>query len=194
MSSITEETNPAVPGSLQPIQEHWGWFLALGILMIVLGVVGLGMSFALTMASVVFFGALMLAGGIVQLIQAFRLKGWRSSLWHMLIAVLYGFAGVVLIYDPLASSIVITLLIAVSLMAVGVFRITMALQHRDCQVHGWLLFAGVISVLLGIVIIIQWPVSGLWVIGLFVALELLFHGVAYTMLALGARRERPGLG
>ena len=98
-----------------------------------------------------------------------------------------------LIYDPLASSVVITLLIALSLIAVGVFRITMAIQNRDLAVHGWLLFAGIISLLLGIIIVAGWPVSGLWVIGLFVALELLLHGVAYVMLALSARRDRPGL-
>lgn len=167
---------------------NWGWMLALGILFIVLGTIGLGMTFALTLASVIFFGALLLAGGVMQLLDAFKCKAWKGVAGHVLIALLYLVAGGIMVYDPLASSAIITMLIAATLIAIGVLRLVMAVQTRGKSGWGWLAFAGLVSLALGGMILIQWPASGLWIIGLFVAIELIFHGWAYLFVALAARR------
>ena len=170
------------------VQKHWGWLLALGLLYLILGTIGFWMTFGLTLASVLFFGVLLIVGGLSQLIQAFQCKGWKSILWHVLIALLYVAAGIVIIVDPILASMTLTLMLAWILITVGVFRIIIAFQLRPVNGWFWPLLSGIVSILLGGMIIAQWPVSGFWVIGLFVAIELIFNGWAYVFLALAARK------
>lgn len=179
----------AIAAVFGTLKRNWGWLLALGIVLIVLGTIGLYMTLAFTLATVLFFGALILVGGFFQLIQAFSCKGWKSVLGHVLIALLYIAAGIVIIDDPVLASGVLTLALAGILIAVGVIRISMAFQLKKA-VSGWYwtLLSGIVSILLGGMIILQWPVSGLWVIGLFVAIELIFNGWSYVFVALAARK------
>lgn len=173
------------------LKKNWGWMLAVGIIFIVLGTIGLGMSGALTLASVMIFGILLLIGGGVQLADAFKCTGWKGMLWHVLIALLYIAAGFLMINRPLLASTAITAMLAGAFMVIGVFRIFIAIRMRDHKGWIWLLIAGLISLALGIMIMNQWPVSGLWVIGLFVAIEMIFHGWSYVLLALAAKNS-PG--
>ncbi|SDX17606.1 HdeD family acid-resistance protein [Thiocapsa roseopersicina] len=170
------------------LSRNWGWLLAFGILSIVLGTVGMGMTFGLTLVSVVFFGALLIVGGTFQLIDAFKCQGWKGALWHVLIALLYIAGGLLIVVDPLLASETLTLALAGVLIAVGVSRVIMAVQHRGQSGWGWLVLSGLISIALGAMIIAKWPMSGMWVIGLFVAIELIFNGWAYLFVALAARR------
>ncbi|MEA3413860.1 MAG: DUF308 domain-containing protein, partial [Pseudomonadota bacterium] len=151
------------------VGKNWGWMLALGIVFIVLGTIGLGMPVVLTGVSILFLGALLLVGGGVQLIDAFKCKGWKSVIWHVLIALLYLAAGAVMVYEPLQSALPLTAMLGGVLLGVGVLRIIMGFQQKGEKGWGWLVFAGIISLVLGGIILAQWPVSGLWVIGLFVA-------------------------
>jgi uncharacterized membrane protein HdeD (DUF308 family) len=180
-----------VPGQVDlvygEVKQNWGWMLALGILFIVLGTIGLGYTFSLTLASVFFFGILLLVGGSMQLVHVFKCQGWKCRLWHVLLALLYILVGAEIMAKPLAASMVITLLLAGGIAALGIVRIVMALQLRGTKNWGWLLLSGIISVLLGAVIAARWPVSGLWVIGLFVAIEMIMHGWSYVFVAMAAR-------
>lgn len=181
------ETGNAWPfGSLR---EHWGWMLALGILMLVLGVIGLYASVALTIVSVLLFGALLVAGGIAQAIQAFRASGWKSVALHVGIALLYIAGGGIALYDPVAASLSLTIFIAAMLLAAGIFRTVIAFQMRPVGGWGWVLFGGIMSFLLGVLIFMQWPVSGLFAIGLFVAIELIVDGWSCILFALAAKSE-----
>ncbi|CRI63310.1 conserved membrane hypothetical protein [Thiocapsa sp. KS1] len=170
------------------LSRNWGWLLAFGILSIILGTVGMGMTFGLTLVSVVFFGALLIVGGTFQLVDAFKCQGWKGALWHILIALLYIAGGLLIVVDPVLASETLTLALAAVLIAVGVSRVMMALQHRGQPGWGWLVLSGVISIALGAMIVAKWPMSGMWVIGLFVAIELIFNGWAYLFVALAARR------
>jgi uncharacterized membrane protein HdeD (DUF308 family) len=170
------------------LKKKWRWLLALGILLIVLGILGLWMSFAMTLATVMLFGALLLVGGAFQLLNAFQLKGWKSVLWHVLIALLYIAAGLVVFKDPVFASLSLTIALAWILVAVGILRIFMAFQLRPANGWGWPLVSGVISILLGAMILAQWPTSGFWVIGLFVAIEMIVNGWSSVFIALAARK------
>ena len=172
---------------LGEVTIKWGWMLALGIIMVILGTIGLGMTFALTIASVWFFGILLLIGGVIQLVDAFMCKGWKSILWHILIALLYLAGGAVIIRDPVLASTTFTLFIAGVLVGAGIFRIIIAFQMRGIPGWVWVLIGGIAAIALGIMIFAQWPVSGLWVIGLFVAIEMLFNGWSQIMIALAAK-------
>ncbi len=170
------------------LKKNWGWLFAFGILSILLGTIGLGMTFGLTLASVLFFGVLLIVGGVFQLFDAFKCGGWKSILWHVLIALLYVAAGVLMVRDPVLASKTFTLVIAWILIAVGILRGLMAFQLRPVAGWYWPLLSGVISVVLGGMILSAWPASGLWVIGLFVAIELIFNGWSYLFVALAARK------
>lgn len=193
MSASTALT-PAAAEAFGNLKKNWGWMLAAGIIFIVLGTIGLGMAGALTVASVWIFGILMLIGGGVQLADAFKCTGWKGVIWHVLIGLLYIGAGILMINRPLVASVVITAMLAGAFMVIGLFRIIIALQVRGQKGWAWLLIAGLISLALGLMIIAKWPVSGLWVIGLFVAIEMIFHGWSYVLLALAAKNARlPGI-
>ena len=169
------------------MKKNWGWMLAGGIIMLILGFIGLGMTFALTMISVLYFGILMLIGSGVQIADAFRCKGWKSVVWHVLIALVYLGAGIMIISDPVMASQVFTLIIAWSFIAIGILRGIVAFQMRGGPGWIWILIAGIAAILLGVMILAKWPVSGLWVIGMFVAIELIFNGWSYVMIALAAK-------
>jgi uncharacterized membrane protein HdeD (DUF308 family) len=169
------------------LTKNWGWLLVLGIVFIILGTIGLGMLFSLTIVSVLFFGVLMLIGGGVQFVDAFKCKGWKGAVWHVLMAILYVLGGIVVIIDPVLASVVITLILAGTITGAGIVRLIIALQHRDSKGWGWALVSGIISIILGIMIFARWPVSGLWIIGLFVAIEMIINGWSYIFLALAAK-------
>ena len=172
---------------LGEVQKNWKWLLFLGIVFLILGIIGLGRAFTLTIASVYFFGFLILIGGAIQLFESFKCKGWKSMIWHLVISIIYILVGIQIIARPLVASTVITLMIAIGIILVGILRVVMAIQHRGLKNWGWPLFSGIISILLGLVIAVRWPVSGLFVIGLFVAIELIIHGWSYIFLALAAK-------
>jgi uncharacterized membrane protein HdeD (DUF308 family) len=189
MSATNEASLSSLRGAVfGELKKKWGWLLALGILLIVLGTVGLWMSFAMTLATVMLFGALLTAGGVFQLLNAFQLKGWKSTLWHVLIALLYIAAGIVIFTDPVFASLSLTIALAWILIAVGLLRILMAFQLRPANGWVWPLVSGVISILLGAMILAQWPTSGFWVIGLFVAIEMIVNGWSSVFIALAARK------
>jgi uncharacterized membrane protein HdeD (DUF308 family) len=183
-----------LPGSLGSVWRHeleglrndWWWFLLLGIALVVLGTFALGAAVFVTFATVVFFGILLVAGGIAQLISSFWAGRWSGFLVHLLVSLLYIITGFIMIDQPVESAMAITLLLAVMFFVSGIFRIVAALMFRFPH-WGWPLLNGVISILLGIMIYKQWPASGVWVIGLFMGIEMIFNGWSWIMIAFGLR-------
>jgi uncharacterized membrane protein HdeD (DUF308 family) len=173
---------------LGDLRKNWGWLLLLGFLFLILGLIGLGRLLVLTFAGALFFGVLIIIGGIAQFVEALKCKGWKGVAFHILISVLYVIGGVFVIRDPLAASVLLTWVLATVLICVGVLRIIMAIQMRSSG--SWIipLLGGIISIVLGGIILAQWPLSGLFVIGLFIALELIVNGWSYIFIALAARK------
>lgn len=170
------------------LKRNWGWLLGLGILFVILGCIGLGMVIGLTIASVLFLGVLLIIAGFSQIIDVFKSNQWKGVAWHALIAVLYIIGGGIVIYDPILASTLITVLIAWVLIIIGVTRLIMASALRQAAGWGWLVLAGITAIILGVLILLQWPYSGLWVLGLFIAIELLVNGWTYIFIALASRR------
>jgi len=177
------------------LSQKWGWLLALGVIQLILWIIGLGMTFGLTLVTILVYGIFLLIGGGAQIVQIFATKGWKGIILHLFIAILYVLAGIIIIANPLAASLIITLFIGFILLITGILRSIMAFRFKRFKNWFWPLLSGMISVLLGLMIINQWPVSGLWVIGLFVAVELMVNGWSSIMIALVARKalEMPEL-
>ncbi|MBZ0072693.1 MAG: HdeD family acid-resistance protein [Gammaproteobacteria bacterium] len=188
MNGINQNAMQDFEAVFGDLKRSWGWLLALGILFIVLGTIALGMSMAMTVVTVLFFGVLLLIGGVLQVIDAFKCKGWKSIMLHIAIAGLYLLAGTLLITKPLIGSMAITALLAASFIVIGLLRIFMGFQLKgDGLAWGWVLLAGIVSLVLGAMIFFQWPASALWFIGLLVAVEMIFHGWAYVTIALAIK-------
>lgn len=169
--------------------RNWKWLLMLGILFVILGCFGLGMVVGITFVSMLFLGGLLIIAGISQIVDSFCCKGWQAGLWHAFIAVLYIIGGGLVIYDPFLASAIITAMLAGVLIVIGVSRLFMAASLRGSAGWGWLFFAGLVAIALGIMILMHWPMSGLWIIGLFITIEILIDGWTYIFLALAMKRD-----
>ncbi len=186
--NIEQQVEAAVEEVAGEVRKNWGWLLFMGSALVVLGVIGLGMVGFLTIGSMLYFGFMVLFGAILLFIDAFKAEGWKAKIWEILIAVVYALAGIVMIMRPGASAVWFTLFIAGFLFASGIFRIITGFQIREeVKGWGWTVFGGVASLVLALMIFNRWPVSGLWVIGLFVAIEMIMQGWSMITISLAAK-------
>jgi uncharacterized membrane protein HdeD (DUF308 family) len=180
---------------LEAIRGNWGWILALGIVLIVVGTLAIGMPFAGSLASIVVLSSLLIVGGIAQLVGAFWTRDWSGFFLSLLIGILYLVTGVVFLRHPADALAAVTLLLACALMVSGLFRIIGSVASQFPQ-WGWVFVGGVINLLLGIYIYSQWPLDSFIIIGLFVGIDMIFTGWTWVALALAVknlgRRLAPG--
>ena len=171
------------------LNRNWPWLLGLGLLFVIFGFVGLSTIVGVTLISIVFIGVLFLLGGVAQFVDVFKSKKWKVAVWHGVIAMLYIIGGCFIIYDPLLASKFITALIAWTLIIIGVTRLIMAVSLHGTP--GWFfsLIASLAAIILGGIILMQWPLSSLWVIGLFISIELLLNGWSYIFMAIAIRSK-----
>jgi uncharacterized membrane protein HdeD (DUF308 family) len=169
------------------LQTRWGWLLAFGIFSVALGMIGLGMAVFVTLASVMFYGIVLLIDGGVQFAQSFQAAGWKAKLWHVIISLLYLFGGIVVIRNPVLASSILTLILAGIITAVGLTRIIMGFQMRGTFGWVWIVIGGFLALILGILIFANWPASSLVVIGTFVSIELILNGWSAMAVAFAAR-------
>lgn len=189
----TSSTTPSGPiaHELKSMREHWWWFLVLGISLLILGMISIGSGVAtmyVTAITVVFFGFLLLISGLAQVVSSFWAGQWSGFLVHLLVGILYTVVGYQILDKPDIAVAMLTLLIAALLIVGGIFKIigAMAIRFHD---WGWVLLSGIISVLLGIMINEGWPASSLFVIGLFVGIELIFNGWSWIMFSVSLRQS-----
>ena len=186
MSAGPVATAAAIRHELHEVRDHWWAFLALGIALVLIGSLCIIQPLVATLASVVLLGFLLLAGGIAQIVSSFWAGKWSGMLLHLLIGALYVIVGFLIIDAPVENTLLLTKILAIFLIVVGVFDILSALIQRF-HGWGWVLLNGGITLLLGLLINRQWPSSALWVIGLFVGIEMIFNGWAWIMLSLGLK-------
>lgn len=167
---------------------RWGWFVALGVVQLALGVVAWFDVIAFTIAGVIFIGALLVVAGVFQIVHAFMDREWGGFALHVLIGLLYVVGGFLLMDEPIQGSLVITILVAAALVIGGILRIAIGIQHR--HLPGWVLMilGGVVSLVVGIMLYLMLPWSGLWVVGTLIAVELIVHGVSWIQFGLALRR------
>jgi uncharacterized membrane protein HdeD (DUF308 family) len=187
MSGTAIDKSPRGLGYTQTA-SRWGWFVALGVLLFVLGIMALGDVVVVTVVSTIFIGAVLVVGGAFQIIHAFANKGWSAFLLNLAAGILYLIGGFLIMGEPLSGSVIITLFLLMALLVGGVLRIVIALRHRE--VRGWwiLLLGGLISVVLGILLFLSLPWSGFWLLGTLVAIELLVQGAIWVQFGLSLRR------
>jgi uncharacterized membrane protein HdeD (DUF308 family) len=169
------------------VSESSGWFVAIGVLLMLLGMVAVAMPILSSIAAAIWVGWTMIVSGALMLFNALFTRRWRDSLWTILAALLYVGTGVLILYSPLTGVFSLTVLMAALFVAEGVFEIVQAFRLRPIPGWGWMLFSGVIALVLGGLIGYLLPGSAVWVLGLFFGLNLLSTGLSFIFLALGCR-------
>jgi uncharacterized membrane protein HdeD (DUF308 family) len=168
------------------IVQYWGWFLAFGIGVLILGIVAVGRAVTATVVSMLFFGWLLVLASGIEIAQAVMVGHWAGFFHHLLAAILFGIAGLLLVTRPVISAEVLTLFMAMFFLVGGLFQIIGSIAVA-LPGWGWQVADGLITLVLGLLVLAQWPASGLWVIGLFIGIDLIFYGAAWIALALGLR-------
>jgi uncharacterized membrane protein HdeD (DUF308 family) len=168
--------NPLAEG-IEEIRSSWGWFLTLGIALAVLGAVCIAYAVSATYAAVLVFGWILLISGVIALIHSFRTGTWSGFFMYLLGALFRGFVGYLLIRYPSSGAETLTLVLASYFIVTGFFRAIGSTMVKFPR-WGWALLSGVVSVVLGVLLIAQMPVSGVWFLGFAIGVDLIFDGVA----------------
>ncbi|AQS40738.1 MAG: Hypothetical protein BHV28_00110 [Candidatus Tokpelaia hoelldobleri] len=169
------------------INVEWGWFLALGVILLLFGFVACINLVSATVVSAWFVGIMVFFAGIAQLIHACNVTKWGQFFLWLLAGLLYIAAGIACFFHPLGAAMVITFMLAFTLIAAGIMRIIIGVRIRNIQGGGWVIFGGIITALLGILIIIGWPINSLWILGMFLAIDLIFQGWGWIAFAFGLK-------
>ena len=170
------------------IADKWGWFLALGIVLILAGVAAIAFPLYSTIAAKIMLGWLFLIGGVMMILHAFQVPSWKAFLWELLIGILYAVAGGYLAFFPLTGLLTLALVLAILFIAEGIFEVIMALRVRPHEGWGYLLLSGLAALAVGVLIALDLPGSAVWALGLLVGINLLFSGWSYIFLAMAGRR------
>ena len=176
--SITSDSSrsDALASGLEPLRAKSGWIVALGIVYVIAGFIALGSVVFATVATVFVVGVMMLIAGVAEVINAFQMQGWGKFLLWLLLGVLYIIAGFVTFENPLMAAAVLTLILGIALVVSGIMRIVLGFSVKNGIPWMWMVLSGVITLLLGIVILAHWPVSSLYILGMFLGIDLIFAG------------------
>ena len=170
------------------IHGHWKLVLAQGIVMMVLGLLAVAEPNVATFAISIFVGWLFFIGGIFRALSVWRSRGMPGFAWSFLTALLAIVFGLILIFRPLAGALTLTMVLVAFFILEGITAIVLAVRHREhLRSWGWVLFSGIVDLLLAFLIWDGWPSSADWAIGLLVGINMLFFGLSLVMTALTAR-------
>jgi uncharacterized membrane protein HdeD (DUF308 family) len=173
---------------LAPLRAKWGWIVALGVVYVVAGVIALGSVVIATVATVFVVGIMMVLAGVFEVISAFQIKTWGRFLFWLALGVLYIVAGFVAWDNPLLTAVWLTLILGAALVASGITRIFLAFNMQHGSPWIWVVVSGLITLLLGVIILIHWPVSSLYTLGIFLGVDLVFAGAGWIGLGMGLRQ------
>jgi uncharacterized membrane protein HdeD (DUF308 family) len=169
-----------------------GWSIAWGVLLIIFGVLAIGSPLLAAVAVNALIAWLIVFAGVVHLVMAFHARRAGSLLWSLLVGLAYIAIGGYLLMHPLLGVASLTLLLASLFLIEGVLDVVLYFQIRRAHGSGWLLFDGVVTLLLSLLIWVHWPSSSAWAIGTLVGVSMIMSGVARVMMSVTVRRLTSG--
>ncbi|HXM13498.1 MAG TPA: DUF308 domain-containing protein [Terriglobales bacterium] len=179
-------TTNALVLEVDNIRHRWGWLLVLGISMVILGTIALFITPAATLGTVLVLGWLLVVSGIVEAIHSFSVRRWSGIFLHLIGGILGVLVGLLVVTHPVAGALAWTLLFASFFTVIGLFRLIAAIRLKFPN-WGWAVFDGAVTLLLGLLLWIDWPGSGIWFLGFAVGISLLLRGWSYVMFAIAIR-------
>jgi uncharacterized membrane protein HdeD (DUF308 family) len=170
------------------MRANWGWLLAIGIVFVIggaLAIIAPGVaSIAVTLVVAVVFAWI----GIMQIVQSFSDRSWAGFAWQLIIGIIMLLGGLAVYFNPILGTLTLTLVVAAMFIAKGIFQLILGFRMRPHAGSGWVIAAGVLSIVAGVLIWIQWPWSGVWALGTLAGISLIFTGWSYIAMALAVRR------
>src|SRR5437763_1921924 len=153
--SATGDTGPhTLAEGIRVLRDKWGWIMA-------------------TESAVFIVGIMMLVVGVIEIFTAFSARGWGRFLLWLLLGALYVFAGFICLQNPFQAAVWLTLMLGIALIVGGLVRIFLATQMKHGTPWGWVVFSGILSVLLGLMIVAKWPASSFYTLGIFLGIDLI---------------------
>jgi uncharacterized membrane protein HdeD (DUF308 family) len=191
-TDMTEQLGDAGKELLEGVKQNSGLVIMLGVILLIFGTLAIfsplvaGLSIAITV------GVLLILGGISQLFFAFKAGSFGKGIWLFILGALTVIIGIAMISQPQAALATLTLFLAAYFIVEGIFEIIGAFQVKPIKGWGWTLFSGILSLILGIMIWSQFPLSGAWAIGVLVGIKLIFSGwmlIAFGSAAKGVAKD-----
>ena len=182
---------PILVGEVPAASERWshGWSTAWSILLVVLGIIAVVLPNVGGLALTVYFGWILLFGGLALLLFAWRTHA-RSVVWfQVLLGLVYLLIGAYLVFHPLRGLLTLTVLLAAYLFIEGILELLVATRARPAAGRGWLIMDGVIALIVAVMIWASWPASSVWAIGTLVGINMIFSGFSRLMAGGAVRRQ-----
>lgn len=170
------------------LKKSWVWMAVFAAISLIGGLLALLNPFEATLAATLMAGWAFAFVGAVQIIQSFQVQGWAGFIWALLLGLLTLVVGCSLIFNPLAGMVSLTLLVAILFLATGVVKAMYAFSLRPLSGWGWVLFSGLVSVALGVMILADMPFSATSILGILLGIELLMNGILFLFVALALRK------
>jgi len=180
---MTDAEKTPLGAAIHEVTGKWGWFVALGVGELVLGGIASADLLAASLASVLVIGVAMTFAGLLQIAHALSVRGWRGMLLWLFAGLVYGAAGIIVLFDPLLASLTLSLTAGLMLIAAGVMRISAGIRMRPTTGWQWIVAAGAFTVCVGGFVVAAWPTIGLWFLGALLAVDLIFRG--WGLIAFG---------
>jgi uncharacterized membrane protein HdeD (DUF308 family) len=170
------------------LKKASGWSIALGVLMIIAGIIAMFAPWEAGLVITIVVGWSAIFNGIAQIIFGVRTHGGWHVLLEVLLGIIYIIAGIYLLMHPIGGLLALTLILASFLLIYGVFALVLAFQIKPRGGWGWVLFDGIITILLGILIWAHWPFNSDWVVGTLFGISIFMSGVTRLMMSLAIRK------
>ena len=184
---MMESTLPELLGP--EVKKATGWMIALSILMIVTGILAIAMPGISSVTFTLILGWLLLFNGIVRIVKSFRSKPIRGFWLGLIVGILYTVTGIIVIFNPIEAVLTLTWLFGFMLIFEGIVTIISAFVNKTGRSLAWLLVLdGVITLILGILVLSGWPASAIWLIGLYIGISILMSGISLLVISLAARK------
>jgi len=191
MSSETSENRPHSLGlAIEHLRARWGEIVAFGALLVVLGLAALCFTLPSTIATVTLNGVFFLVAGVAEIGVGAHAKSWARFFLWIVGGAIYLIAGVVCILNPVFASLALTLALGAGLIAAAVVRAYLAFHLPGGNPRAMVLLAAAVTFLLGLVIVVHWPTDSVYVLGILLGVDLLFHGIGWATFGLGLRPRR----
>ncbi len=171
----------------EEMEGAWGWFVAFGVLAIVLGMLAISLPLMAGLGIAMLLGWLLVFGGVARFVNAFSTRQEQGFGLRLILAVLRLVAGIVILARPAGGLAFLTIVLGVFFLTAGIAKISLSLQVKPLPNWGWMMFSGVTSLILALMILLRLPSSAAWVIGLLVGIEMLFAGWSSVMLGMAVR-------
>jgi len=175
--------------AISVLRPKWGWLIALGIGLILCGIVALLSIVAATVITVIWVGTMMVIAGVIEVVHGFQMKGWGRAVLWMITGALYIIGGFFAILNPLLASVVLTLILSIALIVAGVMRVVLGFHIKGGGHSGWIMLSGALTLLFGLIILVHWPFSSLYALGIILGVDLIQVGAGWLNLGLFLKRS-----